>query len=75
MDFGKRLVLMIAVTIILPMQAAHAYLDPASASLAMQALIGTVAAYLLTGKHYLRKMKSLILRKKDDSASQSDNTD
>ncbi|WP_207093731.1 hypothetical protein [Novosphingobium sp. PY1] len=41
------------------MSAAHAYLDAASASLALQALVGIGAAYIVTGKSYIRRIKAL----------------
>lgn len=70
MRFFERYLIILTVTAILPMSAAHAYLDAASAGLALQAIIGTLAAYILTGKMYWRKIKSLLtFRKRSDADS------
>lgn len=55
MSFVYRLMLLLAATCAMPISAAHAYLDPASTSIALQALVGAVAAYLLAGKYYIKK--------------------
>lgn len=65
MKFFKRYMVLLAVSTALPISAAHAYLDAASASIAVQAIIGVVATYILTGKYYLAKVKSVFSRKKN----------
>lgn len=45
---------------------AYAYLDGASVSIAMQAVIGTIASVLVFGKFYWNKFKSLFRRKKSE---------
>ena len=75
MKFPERCVVMLSITAILPISAAHAYLDAASTGLALQAIIGTVAAYILTGKVYWRKFKALFVRKKQSDADLSDPID
>ncbi|GGB88191.1 hypothetical protein GCM10011494_03100 [Novosphingobium endophyticum] len=70
-----RFAVMVAVTTVIPISAAHAYLDAASASLAVQALVGTVAAYILTGKIYFRKLKGLFARKRNSDVESSDVSD
>jgi hypothetical protein len=73
MGFFKRYALLLAVTTALPVSAAHAYLDPASVSIAFQAMVGAIAAYILTGKYYLQKIKSVFVRdkKSEDTVSES----
>ena len=46
------------VALIVP-QAAHAYLDPASGSMILQAVIGGVAAAALAFKYYWRRIQGL----------------
>lgn len=64
MSFVFRLMLLLAVTGAMPISAAHAYLDPASTSIALQAVVGAIAAYLLAGKYYLQKFFGLFRRNK-----------
>lgn len=73
MSFVFRLMLLLAVTGAMPMSAAHAYLDPASTSIALQALVGAVAAWLLAGKYYMQKLFGLFRRgeKKDANEEQA----
>ncbi|MXX74986.1 MAG: hypothetical protein F4210_02605 [Holophagales bacterium] len=56
---GHRTSLLVAliVALILP-QAAHAYLDPASGSMILQAVIGGVAAAALAFKYYWRRIQA-----------------
>ena len=69
MGFLNRYVVLLAITTAMPISAAHAYLDAASASIAFQAIIGAAAAYILTGKYYLSKVKSFFMRgKKNEDA-------
>jgi len=75
MRFFERFVAMIAVSAILPISAAHAYLDAASTGIALQAIIGTVAAYILTGKIYWRKMTALLTFKRRRRADLPDPSD
>ena len=72
MSFFERYLIMIAMTMILPLSAAHAYLDAASTGIALQAIIGTFAAYILTGKVYWRKFKALFSFKRRSDADASD---
>ncbi|WP_431590809.1 hypothetical protein [Sphingopyxis sp.] len=44
---------------------AHAYLDGATVSMALQALTGAVASILLFGKIYWTKLKSVFKRQQD----------
>ncbi len=55
----KRTSLLVAliVTLIVP-QTAHAYLDPASGSMILQAVIGGVAAAALAFKYYWRRIQT-----------------
>ncbi len=73
MSFAYRLMLLLAATIAMPISAAHAYLDPASTSIALQAIVGAVAAYLLAGKYYLQKFFGLFRRsqKADETEEQA----
>jgi hypothetical protein len=41
---------------------AHAYLDPATGSIAIQAMIGVVATWIVYSKMFVSKAKSFILR-------------
>lgn len=46
---------------------AHAYIDPGSGALILQALIGVIATFLLTIKLWWRKLYAFLGRKKDSS--------
>lgn len=64
-DFGFALV----VTGVLCASPAQAYLDGGTISLALQALTGAVAGFLLFGRTYLAKLRNLFARSgRDDSA-------
>lgn len=52
------LLVALIVALIVP-QAAHAYLDPASGSMILQAVIGGVAAAALAFKYYWRRIQTL----------------
>jgi len=66
MSFFNRFLVLMAVSAALPLSAAHAYLDAASVSIAIQAVVGLFAAYIVTGKAYLQKVKNLFSRNKAD---------
>ena len=51
------LLVALTVALIVP-QAAHAYLDPASGSMILQAVIGGVAAAALAFKYYWRRIQA-----------------
>ena len=51
------LLVALIVALIVP-QAAHAYLDPASGSMILQAVIGGVAAAALAFKYYWRRIQA-----------------
>ncbi|MCY3964966.1 MAG: hypothetical protein OXG83_08005 [Acidobacteria bacterium] len=51
------LMVALVVALIVP-QAAHAYLDPASGSMILQAVIGGVAAAALAFKYYWRRIQA-----------------
>ena len=51
------LIVALVVALIVP-QAAHAYLDPASGSMILQAVIGGVAAAALAFKYYWRRIQA-----------------
>ncbi len=72
MSFLNRIVTLMLMTFALPVTAAHAYLDAASVSIAMQAIVGLVATYILTGKIYLQKIKAFFTRGKSDDTKLSD---
>lgn len=62
----------IAVTMVLPLSAAHAYLDAGSISMALQVTIGAIASALMVGKLYFHRIMGFLgLRKgpSDDSTS------
>ena len=44
---------------------AHAYLDGATVSMALQAITGAVASVLLFGKIYWSKLKSIVKREQE----------
>lgn len=44
---------------------AHAYLDGATVSMALQAITGAVASVLLFGKIYWAKLKNIVKREQD----------
>jgi ABC-type phosphate transport system auxiliary subunit len=67
MSFFNRFLVLMAVSAALPLSAAHAYLDAASVSIAIQAVVGLFAAYIVTGKAYLQKVKNLFSRNKVES--------
>ncbi|MCB2047872.1 MAG: hypothetical protein KDE32_06545 [Novosphingobium sp.] len=69
MGFLNRFLVLMAVSAALPLTAAHAYLDAASVSIAFQALVGLFAAYIVTGKAYIQKVKNLFSRNKVESGS------
>ncbi len=52
---------------------AFAYLDPATGSIIIQAVIGAVAGGLLYAKLFMHKVRALFSRKTSDAAS--DNTE
>jgi len=52
---------------------AEAYLDPGTGSYIIQVILGGIAAFLLGGKTFLRKVKTLFVRKKIDSNEKKDN--
>lgn len=55
----SRTSLLVALTVVLIVpQAAHAYLDPASGSMILQAVIGGVAAGALAFKYYWRRIQA-----------------
>ncbi|MCY3926655.1 MAG: hypothetical protein OXG81_00110 [Acidobacteria bacterium] len=55
----NRTSLMVALVVVLVVpQAAHAYLDPASGSMILQAVIGGVAAAALAFKYYWRRIQA-----------------
>ena len=55
----NRTSLMVALLVVLVVpQAAHAYLDPASGSMILQAVIGGVAAAALAFKYYWRRIQA-----------------
>lgn len=51
------LMVALVVALVVP-QAAHAYLDPASGSMILQAVIGGVAAAALAFKYYWRRIQA-----------------
>jgi len=69
MAFLNRFLVLMAVSAALPLSAAHAYLDAASASIAFQALVGLCAAYIVTGRAYMQKVKNFFSRNKVESGS------
>ena len=48
---------------------AYAYLDPATGSIALQALIGAVATWVMYSKMFAAKVKGFFKRGKGDDAS------
>jgi hypothetical protein len=74
MSFFNRFLALMAVSAALPLSAAHAYLDAASVSIAFQAVVGLFAAYIVTGRAYMQKVKNFFSRSKVESGS-SDATD
>lgn len=75
MGFFNRFAVLIMVSAALPLTAAHAYLDAASVSIALQAVVGLFAAYIVTGKVYLQKIKNLFSRGKKSEIGSSDTAD
>ncbi len=75
MSFVYRFMLLLAVTAAMPVSAAHAYLDPASTSIALQAIVGAVAAYMIAGKYYLKKFFGLFRRSEKSEKSDEQATD
>ena len=75
MGFFSRFTVLIMVSVALPLTAAHAYLDAASVSIAFQAVVGLFAAYIVTGKMYLQKIKRLFSRGKKSEIGSSDAAD
>jgi hypothetical protein len=69
MQFFSRFLVLISVSAALPLTAAHAYLDAASISIAFQAMVGLFAAYIVTGRAYIQKVKNLFSRNKVESGS------
>ena len=69
MNFFSRFAVLIVVSAALPLTAAKAYLDAASVSIAIQALVGFIAAYIVTGRMYLQKIKNLFSRRKSENKS------
>ena len=67
MDFALALV----VTGALTASPAHAYLDGGTISLALQALTGAVAGFLLFGRTYLAKVRNLFSRTNGDDSAKS----
>ena len=51
---------------------AHAYLDPGSASLVLQAIVGTIGAGLVAGGIYWRKFVGLFKRNGADATGRDD---
>ena len=51
---------------------AHAYLDPGSASLILQAIVGAIGAGLVAGGIYWRKFTGLFKRNSADAAAEED---
>ena len=56
-------------------RAADAYLDPGTGSFILQALVGTAMAVAFTVKLYWRRLKSLFLKRTDDSETESASDD
>ncbi|MCB2060910.1 MAG: hypothetical protein R3E09_05725 [Novosphingobium sp.] len=75
MGFLSRFAVLILVSVALPLTAAHAYLDAASVSIAFQAVVGLFAAYIVTGRAYIQKIKNLFSRNKKSEIGSSDTTD
>ena len=64
--FGRIQIVLIAGLLILFHRPAYAYLDLPSASMALQVILGTVAAGLVTIKVYWHKIKAFFSSSKDD---------
>ena len=64
--FGRLLIVLVAGCLILVHRPAHAYLDLPSASMALQVILGTIAAGLVTIKVYWHKIKEFFSSSKDD---------
>ena len=45
--------------------AAHAYLDPGTGSMMLQAIVGAIAGFALVGRLYWSKIKGFFLRRED----------
>jgi len=54
---------------------AHAYLDPGTGSAILQGLLMVIAAVIITGKLYWRRLLSLLRRGKKNQASTQDSDD
>jgi hypothetical protein len=48
---------------------AHAYLDPGTGSILLQATVGTIAAGLVAGKLYWRRLKDFFARGRSKAAA------
>lgn len=58
---GNRTSLLVALIVVLIVpQTAHAYLDPASGSMILQAVIGGVAAAALAVRHYWHRIAAFL---------------
>lgn len=54
---------------------AHAYLDPGTASLILQGIVGVIGAGIVTMGIYWQKVKNLFGRKHDDDVSSTPSAD
>jgi len=52
---------------------AHAYLDPGTGSMLLQAMIGSIAAGLVVGKIYWRRVKEFLSRGGSSAKSRGEN--
>lgn len=66
------LALALCVFALLPLAPAHAYLDPASVSMALQVVTGAVASVLLFGKVHLLRIASFFRRKRPEKPAAED---
>ena len=48
---------------------AHAYLDPGTGSMMLQAVVGAIAGFALVGRLYWSKLKSFFSRGQDDDSA------
>ena len=66
--FKKRLAMPIGLalwTTLAYVPAAHAYLDPGTGSMMLQAMIGAIAGFALVGRLYWAKIKGFFSRRQD----------
>ncbi len=64
--------ILLFLAVLLAAPPAHAYLDPGTGSMIVQAIIGTAVTALVAGRFYWDKIKAFVLGKRSEAPDKTD---